>query len=269
MTLIDANAWLGHYPFRAVPETTPDALLRLMDRHGIARAVVSSLHSVFYTDAHSGNAELAQWVRPHRDRLIPCATLNPAFPGWARDLQQCCDAWDMRGLRLFPAHHRYALASPACVDLVRAAAAVRGLHVAIPLRLEDRRQRHWMDATDDVRLPDIADLSRACPEADILVLEAIGVEASPFVSDPSLADARVSFEFSRMATVLQRTIPTLLQRLGARRLMFGTGMPLKIPGPAVLKLELLDAPAEVKAQLAGGNIERLLTTHTKGSNATP
>jgi hypothetical protein len=46
-------------------------------------------------------------------------------------------------------------------------------------------------------------------------------------------------------------------------------MPLKIPGPAVLKLELLDAPAEVKAQLAGGNIERLLTTHTKGSNATP
>jgi hypothetical protein len=35
---------------------------------------------------------------------------------------------------------------------------------------------------------------------------------------------------------------------------------LKIPGPAVLKLQLLDAPAEVKAQLAGGNMDRLLNT---------
>jgi hypothetical protein len=33
---------------------------------------------------------------------------------------------------------------------------------------------------------------------------------------------------------------------------------LKIPGPALLKLELLDAPADVKAQVASGNIERLL-----------
>jgi hypothetical protein len=63
MTLIDANAWLGHYPFRAVPNNTPAGLLRLMDRHRIARAVVSSLHSVFYRDAHEGNEELARWVR--------------------------------------------------------------------------------------------------------------------------------------------------------------------------------------------------------------
>jgi predicted TIM-barrel fold metal-dependent hydrolase len=257
MMLLDANAWLGHYPFRAVPHNTPDGLLRLMDRHGIERAVVSSLHSVFYADAHTGNAELAEWVRPHRDRLIPCATLNPAFPGWERDLGRCCDEWGMRGLRLFPAHHRFALTSPACLELVRAATD-RALHVAIPLRLEDRRQQHWMDATADVSLSEIAGLTRANPEANILVLEAIGVESSPFVQDPSLADARVCFEFSRMATVLQRTIPTLLDRLGARRLVFGTGMPLKIPGPAVLKLQLLDAPAEVKAQLAAGNMDRLL-----------
>ena len=106
MKLIDANAWLGHYPFRAVPDHTPDGLLRLMDRHGIEQAVVSSLHSVFYSDPHSGNEELARWVGPHRDRLIPCATLNPEYPGWERDLKQCCDEWNMRGLRLFPSHHQ-------------------------------------------------------------------------------------------------------------------------------------------------------------------
>jgi predicted TIM-barrel fold metal-dependent hydrolase len=255
--LLDASAWLGHYPFRAVPDTTPDALLRLMDRHGIERAVVSSLHCVFYSDAHSGNEELARWVRPHRERLIPCATLNPDYPGWEQDLRQCCDEWGMRGLRLFPEHHRFSLTSPRCLDLVRAAAQ-RGLHVAIPLRLEDRRQQHWMDNTAEVSLAQIAELARACPEANIIVLEALGVDDGPFVKDPSLADARVCFEFSRMATVLQRSIPHLLERLGPGRLVFGTGMPLKIPGPAVLKLQLLEAPAEVKAQLAAGNLERLL-----------
>ena len=268
MKLIDCNAWLGHYPFRAVPDTTADGLLRLMDRHGIEQAVVSSLHSVFYTDAHGGNEELAQWVRPHRDRLIPCATLNPAFPGWQRDLRQCREEWDMRGLRLFPSQHRFSLAASPCTDLVNAATE-HGMHIAIPLRLEDRRQAHWMDATADVRLSDVAALARACPAAEIVVLEAIGVENSAFATDPSLADARVSFEFSRMASVLQKTIPALLQRLGARRLVFGTGMPLKIPGATLLKLQLLDAPAEVTELLAHRNIQRLLT-NTKGSeNATP
>jgi predicted TIM-barrel fold metal-dependent hydrolase len=254
---IDANAWLGHYPFRAVPDNAPDGLLRLMDRHGIEQAVVSSLHAVFYSDAHSGNEELARWVSPHRDRLIPCATLNPEYPGWEQDLRQCCEEWGMRGVRLFPAHHRFSLTSLPCLELVRAATR-RGLHVAIPLRLEDRRQRHWMDATDEVSLAEIAGLARACPDANILVLEALGVEDSPFVTDPTLANARVCFEFSRMATVLQRSIPELLDRLGPHRLVFGTGMPLKIPGPAVLKLDLLHAPADVKQQLAAANVARLL-----------
>ena len=257
MKLLDANAWLGHYPFRAVPDNTPDALLRLMDRHGIERAVVSSLHSVFYSDPHGGNEELAGWVKPHRDRLIPCATLNPECPGWERELRQCCDDWNMRGLRLFPSHHRFALARSRCHDLVRAAAQ-RGLHVAIPLRLEDRRQRHWMDDTDEVSLAQIAELARACPEASLVVLEAISVETSPFATDPSLARARVSFEFSRLASVLQRSIPQLIARFGPRRLVFGTGMPLKISGPALLKLELLDVSPQVKAQLGGDNMRCLL-----------
>jgi predicted TIM-barrel fold metal-dependent hydrolase len=257
MKLLDANAWLGHYPFRAVPDNTPDRLLRLMDRHGIERAVVSSLHSVFYSDPHSGNEELARWVAPHRDRLIPCATLSPAYPGWERDLHQCCDEWDMHGLRLFPAHHRFTLTSGECIDLV-GAATQRNLHVAIPIRLEDRRQQHWMDATPEVSVSDIAALARACPEARLLVLEAVGVEFSPFVQDASLAGAQVSFDISRMASVLQRSIPQLLAQLGPDRLLFGSGVPLKIPGPAVLKLELLDAPDDLKTRIAAGNMQRLL-----------
>jgi hypothetical protein len=86
--------------------------------------------------------------------------------------------------RLFPTYHNYRLAGPACRELVQAATG-RGLHVAVPLRLEDRRQRHWLDTTAEVSLADVADLARACPEAEFLVLEALGVENSAFVRDPS------------------------------------------------------------------------------------
>jgi uncharacterized protein len=228
-----------------------------MDKHQIERAVVSSLHAVFYRDPQGGNEELARWVAPHRDRLIPCATLNPTYAGWERDLRQCCEEWGFRGLRLFPTYHNYRLAGPECREIVQAATGL-GLHVAIPLRLEDRRGRHWMDTAKEVSLADVADLARACPEAEIVVLEALGVEHSPFVRDPSLAEARVAFEFSRMATVLQQSIPRLLEALGPERLVFGTGMPLKYGKAALLKLELLDAPPETKERLAHENMERLL-----------
>lgn len=255
--MVDMNAWLGHYPFRALPDSSPAGLLRLMDRHGIEKAAVSNLQAVFYRDSHCGNEELARWTAPHRDRLIPCAVLNPAYAGWSRDLRQCREEWDMRGLRLVPAHHRYSLAAPECLEMVQAAAAY-GLHIAVPVRLEDRRQRHWMDQTAEVKLAEIAGLSRACPSARILVLEALGVERSPFVTDPSLQAAQVSFEFSRMATLLQRSIPELLDKLGPDRLVFGTGMALKSPGAALLKLQLLELDRPARDALAGGNAIRLL-----------
>lgn len=53
-------------------------------------------------------------------------------------------------------------------------------------------------------------LARSCPQAEIQVLEASGLEQSPFVREVDLAGVRVCFEFSRMAAVLQATIPRLM-----------------------------------------------------------
>src|SRR5688572_24837029 len=56
--IVDINTYLGHYAFRSLPNKTADKMLAAMDQNGIARAVVSSLHAVFYRDAHRGNQEL-------------------------------------------------------------------------------------------------------------------------------------------------------------------------------------------------------------------
>jgi predicted TIM-barrel fold metal-dependent hydrolase len=49
-----------------------------------------------------------------------------------------------------------------------------------------------------------------------------------------------------------------VQNLGAERVVLGTGMPFKYPDPALLKVEVLDAPETTKQAILGGNAERLL-----------
>ena len=53
-------------------------------------------------------------------------------------------------------------------------------------------------------------------------------------------------------------IGQLVSSLGAERVVFGTGMPFKYPDPALVKLEVLDAPPEVKEKIRSGSAAGLL-----------
>src|SRR5207249_8678105 len=61
---IDVNAFLGAYPYRRVPATSPDGLLHAMTRAGIDEAWVSHLPSLFWRQPMEGNA----WLYATEDR---------------------------------------------------------------------------------------------------------------------------------------------------------------------------------------------------------
>ena len=86
--LTDHNALIGPYPFRRLPEPTPERLLAEMDRLGIAAAWVGHVPSIFYRDVAAGNDELFAALEPHRARLLPVPAVNPAYPGWERELRR-------------------------------------------------------------------------------------------------------------------------------------------------------------------------------------
>ena len=118
---IDANAYLGHWPFRRLRYNDADGLLRLMDKKKIDRAVVSSIGSIFYRNCHEGNIELAEQVNEHRDRLIPFGTINPTYPGFLEDLRRCHEDLGMVGVKLYPNYHAYSLRDPRTLELMQAA----------------------------------------------------------------------------------------------------------------------------------------------------
>ena len=177
-TIVDANAYLGDFPWRPV-DAAPDDLLARMDREGIDRAVVSSLDAVFYRNVHHGNRELAASVAGHGDRFVPFATINPAYPAWEDDLEECVTELGMKGVRLFPMHHDYALDDPA-VEALLGKAVELDIPVMFVPTLEDTRQHHprWTPRDyeelgskhwGETHVDQLIDLLLAVPDADVIV----------------------------------------------------------------------------------------------------
>jgi predicted TIM-barrel fold metal-dependent hydrolase len=230
-----------------------------MDENGIDKAMVSSINSIFYKNCHSGNEELANETRAHRDRLIPFATLNPKYPRWQDDLKQCREDFGMAGLRLFPHYHAYKLTDKISLEMIQRAADM-GMPLSIPIRVVDRRQRHWLDNVADITISDIGSAMSKCPQAKFIILNGRGFQHSVLVRDKKLRARNFLIGISRMSVVLQEDIPKLISALGPSKLAFETGMPFKYPAPVLLKMQMLDASEQVKDKIRWENAAGMLGT---------
>ncbi len=255
--IVDLNAYLGHWPFRRLRHNDAVSLLGLMDRAGIDHACVSSASAIFYKNSQSGNEEVAEQLQGHGDRLTQFAVINPSYVGWERDLEVCAEKFGARGLRLYPHYHNYALSDAYCDDLI-AAATERGMIVSIPLRQIDQRQRHWLLEVPDVEHSELETLLQRNSDARFVFLNGIGFTGSRLGrADGDLPDNYV-IGISRLKATMDNELAALLANLGPERVVLGSGMPFKYPQPALLKVEVLDAPQEAKQAILGGNAKRLL-----------
>ena len=255
--VIDLNAYLGHWPFRQLRFNTADKLLTLMDEKGIDRAVVSSASAIFYKNSQAGNEQLAEDIHQHRDRFIPFAVINPTYADWEYDLHVCIEEFGAKGLRLYPNYHNYRLSDSSCHELIKAASE-HGLLLSIPIRVTDRRQRHWLVDIPDVLLEDVIQLVKAHPDAHFILLNGIGYVNSLLGRQNGNLPPNYFIEISRLSAVLQSEIRQLLDSLGSDRIVFGTGMPFCYPDPALVKLEVLEATKEEQEAIRWKNAARLL-----------
>jgi hypothetical protein len=255
--MIDVNAYLGPFAFRRLRHNTPAGLLALMDRAGIAQAFVSSAAAITYRNAHAGNEELAEAIQGRRDRLIPCAVLNPAYAGWRDDLRACAGKFGMRGVRLYPRWHNYRLTDPVCLELVLAATELK-MAISIPYRVEDRRQQSWLVDIPDVNHDEVAALVQAAPQARFILGNGGGFAASALGRRHRELPPNYAIEISLLTAALANETRQLLQTLGSDRLLFGAGMPFHYPEPALVKLHLLNLSPALRTKITSGNARRWL-----------
>jgi len=254
MTTIDANAYLGRWPFRRTPCDETPRLLERLDRHGVAQAWVGSLEGVFHRDLDGVNSRLAEECRRHARRLAPFGSVNPALPDWQEDVRRCAEKWHMPGMRLHPNYHGYTLADPVFAELL-AAAEKRGLIVQLVARMDDPRVQHPVFPVANVDLAPLGDALERFPKLRLMVLN--GAERPRNQALRKLVSAgRVWFDFATLDGL--GCVERLLKSVPHTQVVFGSHLPLFDIESALLKLKESALPQEQEAAIRHGNAQRLV-----------
>ncbi len=249
---IDVNAFLGAYPFRKLPGTSPDALLRALDRAEIAAAWVSHLPSVFWRAPAEGNAWLYE-TTGSEPRFKPVPAVHPGLNGWEETLGEAAD----RGAPAVRCDPLYYGLDPAGSELrvLAAACGAARLPLLLAVRLEDARQRHPNDVTPELPAAAVRALARGDDDVRLVVTHAdrAFIEEVHFGSTPEEA-ARIWWDISWIWGPPEDHLETLLGTIGVERFVFGTGQPLRIPEASVAKLDLLELTPEQRAAIEARNV---------------
>lgn len=265
--LIDINASVGHWPFRKVYYNTCKLLMERMNRFNVDLSVISNLNGIFYKNTQSANEELHEELRSRRrfaDRFIPFAVINPIYAGWQSDLDTCVKKMGMKGVRMYPKYHDYEISDPASIELVK---RVRdhGLPVAFTFRMEDGRERSWMDinyvagtAKPEWNLKNILPIIRAVPDATFLVLNYANVSVLKDEENELLSKATVLFDTSGRSIT---NMKEYMDKHGKEKFAFGTHSPILDYLTGMLRIESLrpeEADAATLELLRSGNAKRVL-----------
>jgi len=248
---VDVAAFLGAYPFRRVPATSPDALLRAMDRVGIDEAWVSHLPSVFWRAPAEGNGWLYETAARER-RLRPVPAVHPGVPGWEEVIGDAV-ARGAPAARCDPTYYGLDPAGAEMRVLAAACGAAR-LPLLMAVRLEDARQRHPGDRAPELPAAVVRALIRSHADVRLVVTHAdrAFIEEVHFGSTPQEA-ARIWWDITWVWGPPEDHLETLLATVGVDRFVLGTGQPLRIPETSIAKCDLLDLTVAQRAAIESHN----------------
>jgi len=90
--IVDCHAHVG--PARGIDRpTSPDSIVRLMDRLGVDRNVISGLMFATGVRVETMNDWVAECLRAHPDRFLGYCYVNPNFPeAMAEEIERCTQA---------------------------------------------------------------------------------------------------------------------------------------------------------------------------------
>ena len=255
--MIDVNAFIGDYPWRAVAGTGIPDLLASMGRVGITEAWVSHLASLFWKDPSAGNETLFALVSKQPAlRAVPA--VHPGLPHWKDDLLVARDRGAV-AVRCDPGQFGLPVVGAEMMALFERAASL-ALPVLAAVRLEDARGRHPLDVRPDLPPWAVRSWLRASPDIRLVICGADRsfIEEVHWGSTPA-ESSRVWWDLSWVWGPPEDDLKHLLAAIGTERFLFGSGQPLRISEVPVARLDLLELSAEDHAAITHRNALALVT----------
>jgi|SRR5215510_2541698 len=246
---IDLNGYFGNWPYWRLRHGSEDEILRLMDKFGISRMVVTSLRAIF-SDWAQGNEEVKRMVRSHPDRFLWSTSINPVLGEnhIAKFEEYLNDA--TTGLYLYPLYHNYDLKGQGSIleNILRRAEEV-DLPVFIPIRL----MMNW--SMPVLPMTSVAELTRQFSNLTIILS---GINYGELKQALPLLFHHPKVFIITSCLQLRGVIEQLVTLIGVERIFFGTGMPLQNPACEVAKIGNLELSNDQKNRIFYGNSAEFL-----------
>lgn len=239
--LFDANCSIGRRA-RAQPGSfhTVPRLLEEMEYVNIEQALVH--HAVAEEYAPSVGNEMLMKEIKDTAQLRPCWVLLPHHAGMMPEPEKLIRDMLDRGVsaaRLFPKSYDFPLSEWASGRLL---AVLEEHRIPVFVRLDETS---WQE---------IHEVCSHHRQLRLIVSEATSRAQSMY----PLFEKFENLYLEISAYAVNRGLEEISQKFGARRLIFGSGMPVRAPGSALTRLAYAGTSEEEKRQIAGGNLRQLL-----------
>jgi uncharacterized protein len=256
-SIIDVNVTLGRWPSRRVVCDELPALTAKLKSHDVGEAWVGSFDGLFHDDVSEVNNRLATTCGDASDvKLRPFGSINPLSSNWESELTRCADTHKMRGIRLHPNYHAYALDHPAFTRVLQMSAE-RKLVVQIAVLMEDARMMHQLMRVAPVDLSPLAKIVEQVSGLRLVLLNALTTGDRTDKLFRLLEAGQAYVEIAMLEGV--GGIESLLKTVPAERILFGSHTPSLYFESALLKLQESALPAHHLAAIRRENADRLLT----------
>jgi uncharacterized protein len=247
--MIDFYGFLGPWPYWHANFVNPEQVLSLMDRHRIETIAICSTRSIFW-DWRQGNDETIAAAQKHPGRFVPFMSVSPILSN--SDLGRYIEDYanrGVKGIRLHPQHQAYSLDGVSGAATILDTAGELGLPVVLPMRVI----MNW-------GLPELAPAtveSAVSKHSRVrFVLSGINYDLAPWAYDFMSRFPNVYLEISGMQGF--RSVAEAVQRVGADKVLFGTGLPLLYPACSVEKVRTAKISVKQKEAISAGNARKLL-----------
>jgi len=236
-TIIDANTFFGFYPKRKV-NSSLEALIQIMEKNGVSRALTLSLKGVFY-NYEEGNEETLRMCKNHGN-LMPVAILDPRrFLGERSEIENLLDL-GFKAFRLFPDVQGYPLNYSPVIEIFN---CLDGLKAPLLISVGGRG--------------DITAISKLTYGKDIpiIIVGCFYSNLSEFIIS-ARKNKNLYVETHHLAS--PDSLEVLVNKVGADRIIFGSGTPLEYFQASYMMVESSRLSEEHKNLVLGENLLRII-----------
>lgn len=251
--ILDANAFIGKWPYWRVERSTPDQVAAELRGIGVSQAAVCSTRSVF-VNWQDGNEEVLRATAESGSMLVPFACLGTQELSHEYvDRPYGLAAYrerGFRGVRLYPQHHSYHVLYQQFVDAILEDAAACNWPVVLPLRII----MNWGVPSLDPAV--VSALVLRHPKVRWILAGVNYLHELQMATHLMRAHQTVHLESSCIMgyAAIEKTV----RQCGPQQLVFGSGAPLQHAAASLSKIVHAKLSDSEREDVLGGNLKRML-----------